>query len=93
MMAQVEQDRRLERKMGLFFHNKKNVNNNKRNSDSGNIDYERLRRDLVKEFLDQAVEFSGDLGALDALEADEASHDYLLRIAQREGIDIDKYRV
>lgn len=42
--------------MGLFFHNKKNVNNNKRNSGSGNIDYERLRRDLVKEFLDQAVE-------------------------------------
>jgi hypothetical protein len=38
------------------------------------------------------VAYSGDLGFLDALEVKEASHEELLRIARREGVNVDRYR-
>ena len=42
--------------MGLFFHSN--------NSDSGDYDYDRLRRDLVDEYGIQSTAFSGGVQAL-----------------------------
>lgn len=73
--------------LGFFSHH-----DNKKNSGGGDIDYERLRHDLIEEFFAEGVAYSGDLGFLDALEVKEASHEELLRIARREGVNVDRYR-
>ena len=68
--------------MGLFLHK----------SNDGNIDFERLREDLMDEYGARMVSFTGAMGYSDMCDAQEASEDELLEMARREGINIEKYR-
>ncbi|ADL36475.1 hypothetical protein bpr_IV110 (plasmid) [Butyrivibrio proteoclasticus B316] len=68
--------------MGLLF---------KSNRDK-DIDYERLRNDLMDEYGAQMVTFTGAVGYSDMCDAQEASNEELIKMAQREGINIDRYR-
>ncbi|MBE5839378.1 hypothetical protein [Butyrivibrio sp.] len=69
--------------MGLFFHS---------SNDSGDYDFDRLRRDLVDEYAVQSTAYSGGLGFLDMCDAEEASNEQLLEMARREGINLNKYK-
>lgn len=71
--------------MGLFFHS----NNN---NDTGNYDYDRLRRDLVDEYGAQSAAFSGGFGFLEMCDAEDASNEQLLEMARREGFNLNKYK-
>jgi hypothetical protein len=62
------------------------------NSNKDNIDYDRLRRDLVDEFGAQSAAFSGGFGFLEMCDADDASNEQLLKMARREGFNIEKYK-
>ncbi len=68
--------------MGLFSHK----------SNDGNIDFDRLREDLMDEYGAQMVSFTGAMGYSDMCDVQEASEDELLEMARREGINIEKYR-
>ncbi|WP_022775124.1 hypothetical protein [Butyrivibrio sp. AE2015] len=68
--------------MGLLF---------KPNRDE-DIDYERLRNDLMDEYGAQMVTLTGAMGYSDMCDAQEASHEELIKMAQREGINLDRYR-
>ncbi|MBO4458151.1 MAG: hypothetical protein J5802_10560 [Butyrivibrio sp.] len=68
--------------MGLYSGNKK----------EGNIDFDRLREDLIDEYGAQMVTITGAMGYSDMRDAQSASEDELLKMAQREGISLDKYR-
>lgn len=56
------------------------------------IDFESLRNDLIDEYGAQMASFSGGLGFCDMCDAEDASDDELLAMAQREGINLRKYR-
>ncbi|MBR4669007.1 MAG: hypothetical protein IKO84_00255 [Butyrivibrio sp.] len=68
--------------MGLFSHK----------SNDGNIDFDKLREDLMDEYGAQMVSFTGAMGYSDMCDAQEASEDELLELARREGLNIEKYR-
>ena len=68
--------------MGLFSHK----------SNSGNIDFNRLREDLMDEYGAQMVSFTGAMGYSDMCDAQAASEDELLEMVRKEGINIEKYR-
>lgn len=68
--------------MGLFSHK----------SNSGDIDFNRLREDLMDEYGAQMVSFAGAMGYSDMCDAQTASEDELLEMARREGMNIEKYR-
>ena len=70
--------------MGLFFHSS--------NNDSGDYDYDKLRRDLVEEYAIQSASFSGGLGFLDMCDAEDATNEQLLEMARREGFNLNKYK-
>ena len=69
--------------MGLFSHN---------NNSAGDIDYDRLRRDLVDEYGAQSAAFAGSFGFLEMCDAEDASNDQLLEMARREGFNLNRYR-
>ena len=69
--------------MGLFFSN---------SNDTGDYDFDRLRRDLVDEFGAQSAAFSGGFGFLEMCDAEDASNEQLLEMAQREGFNLNKYK-
>ena len=71
--------------MGLFFHSN--------NNDSGDYDFDRLRRDLVDEYGAQSVAFSGGFGFLEMCDAEDASNEQLLEMARREGFNLNKYKL
>ncbi len=68
--------------MGLFLRSNK----------SDDIDFDRLRRELVDEYGAQSVAFSGGFGFLEMCDAEDASNEQLLEMARREGFDLNKYR-
>lgn len=70
--------------MGSFFGSS---NNNE------DIDYDKLRSDLVDEYGAQMASFSGGLGFCDMCDAENASNDELIAMAKIEGIDLRKYRI
>ncbi len=69
--------------MGLFSHG---------NANSGDIDFEKLRRDLVDEYGAQSAAFSGGFGFLEMCDAEDASNNQLLEMARREGFNLNKYK-
>ena len=71
--------------MGLFFHSN--------NNDSGDYDFDRLRRDLVDEYGAQSAAFSGEFGFLEMCDAEDASNEQLLEMARREGFNLNKYKL
>lgn len=70
--------------MGLFFHSSSNSDDD--------YDYEKLRNDLMDEYGVQSAAFSGGLAFLDMCDARDASNDELLRMAKKEGFNLNKYR-
>ncbi len=72
--------------MGLFG------SGNHDSGNDGNLDIKRLRRDLEDEFMAQSVTFSGGLGFLDMCEVQDATPEQLVKIAQREGVNLNRYR-
>ena len=69
--------------MGLFSHS---------SSNNDDIDYKRLRNDLMDEYGAQTATYSGGLGFLDRCDAQNASEQQLLEMAKREGFNLSKYR-
>ena len=69
--------------MGFFFSSSK---------DNEDIDFERLRSDLMDEYGAQMASFSGGLGFCDMCDAEDASNDQLLEMARREGFNLSNYR-
>lgn len=69
--------------MGIFS---RSSNNN------GEIDFKRLRADLMDEYGAQMAAYSGGLGFLDMCDAQNASEQQLLEMAKREGFNLSKYR-
>lgn len=69
--------------MGIFS---RSSNNN------GDIDFKRLRSDLMDEYGAQMAAYSGGLGFLDMCDAQNASEQQLLEMAKREGFNLSKYR-
>lgn len=59
--------------------------------DRDRIDYDALRGEIMNQFGAEMVTFSGAIGFSDMLEAEYASDDELLQLAQREGIDLNNY--
>ena len=70
--------------MGFFFGSSNNYED---------IDYDKLRSDLVDEYGAQMASFSGGLGFCDMCDAENASNDELIAMAKIEGIDLRKYRI
>ena len=68
--------------MGFFSHSDK----------TGDIDYNKLREDLMDEYGAQMVTFTGAMGYSDMCDAQNATEDQLIEMAQREGINLNKYR-
>ncbi|MBO6309506.1 MAG: hypothetical protein J6N70_11855 [Oribacterium sp.] len=69
--------------MGIFS---RSSNNN------GEIDFKRLRADLMDEYGAQMAAYSGGFGFLEMYDAQDATEDQLLEMARREGINLNKYR-
>ncbi|SEQ67727.1 hypothetical protein [Butyrivibrio sp. TB] len=59
---------------------------------SENIDFERLRNDLMTEYGAQSAVFSGVFGFMKMCDVQDASNEKLIEMARREGLDIDKYK-
>ena len=68
--------------MGLFS----------KSSSNGEIDYNKLRNDLVDEYGAQMVTFTGAMGYSDMCDAQSASNSELLEMAKKEGFDLNRYR-
>ena len=69
--------------MGFFFGS---------SNDNEDIDFERLRSDLIDRYGAQMASFTGGLGFCDMCDAEDASNDELIVMAKREGLDLRKYR-
>ena len=69
--------------MGIFS---RSSNNN------GEIDFKRLRADLMDEYGAQMAAYSGGFGFLEMYDAQDATEDQLLEMARRDGINLNKYR-
>ena len=52
----------------------------------------RLRKDLANEYGCQGEAFSGGLGFMEMMDAESASPEKLLKMAKREGFNLEKYR-
>ena len=61
----------------------------KNNSD---YDYKRLRKDLENEYAAQSATVSGGFGFCQMLDASNASNAELLKMAKKEGFNLNKYK-
>lgn len=68
--------------MGWFFDD---------DSDA-DYDYERLRDDLENEYAIQSATFSGGFGFSQMLDVSSASNEQLIKMAKREGFNLNKYK-
>ena len=67
--------------------------NHKRiNDDNIDYDYNRLRKDLENEYAIQSATFSGGFGFCEMLDVKRASKEELLKMAKREGFNLNKYK-
>lgn len=57
-----------------------------------NYDYKRLRKDLENEYAIQSATFSGGFGFCQALDVSRASNSELLKMAKKEGFNLNKYK-
>ena len=56
-----------------------------------NIDYKRLRKDLIREYGIRMVSYSGGLGFLDMGKVEDISNEQLLELAKKEHYNLKKY--
>ena len=61
-------------------------------NDNEEYDYKRLRKDLSNGFGAMGATFLGGLGFVQMMEAESASNEELLKMARREGYNLDRYR-
>ena len=61
----------------------------KNNSD---YDYKRLRKDLENEYAIQSATFSGGFGFCQMLDVSNASEAELLKMAKKEGLNLNRYK-
>ncbi len=61
-------------------------------NDDKDYDYDRLRKDLSNDFGAMGATFLGGLGFVQMMEAESASNEELLKMARREGYNLDRYR-
>ena len=60
--------------------------------DNRDYDYNRLRKDLENEYAAQSATFSGEFGFCEMLDVQKASNEELLKMAKREGFNLNKYK-
>ena len=60
--------------------------------DDQEYDYKRLRKDLANDYGAMGATFLGGLGFVNMMEAESASNEELLRMARREGYNLNKYK-
>ncbi len=60
--------------------------------DNRDYDYNRLRKDLENEYAAQSATFSGGFGFCQMLDVQKASNEELLKMAKREGLNLNKYK-
>ena len=60
--------------------------------DNREYDYNRLRKDLENEYAIQSATFSGGFGFCQMLDVQRASNAELLKMAKREGFNLNKYK-
>lgn len=60
--------------------------------DDQDYDYERLRKDLANDYGAMGASFLGGLGFVNMMEAEDASHEELLKMAKREGYNLNRYK-
>jgi len=62
------------------------------NQSQGSYDFKRLRRDLENEYAAQSATFSGGFGFGQMMDVSRASNEELLRMAKKEGFNLNRYR-
>ena len=55
-------------------------------------DYDKLRKDLVNDFGAMGATFLSGLGFVNMMEAEDASEEELLKMAKREGYNLNRYK-
>ena len=55
-------------------------------------DYDKLRKNLVNDFGAMGATFLGGLGFVNMMEAEDASNEELLKMAKREGYNLNRYK-
>ena len=60
--------------------------------DKRDYDYNRLRKDLENEYAAQSATFSGGFGFCQMIDVQRASNEELLKMAKREGFNLNKYK-
>lgn len=61
-------------------------------SNDDDYDYKRLRKDLSNDFGAMGATFLGGLGFVQMMEAESASNEELLKMARREGYNLNRYK-
>lgn len=59
---------------------------------NSDYDYKRLRKDLENEYAIQSATFSGGFGFCRMLDASNASEAELLKMAKKEGFNLNRYK-
>lgn len=59
--------------------------------DNKNIDFDKLREDLMDEYAAQMITVTGAMGCSDMCDAQQASEDQLLEMARKERFNLGKY--
>lgn len=59
---------------------------------NADYDYKRLRRDLENEYAIQSTAFSSGFGFCQMMDASDASDEQLIKMAKREGFNLNKYK-
>ena len=60
--------------------------------DNKDYDYKRLRRDLEEEYAIQSASFSGGFGFCQMMDVSSANNEQLIKMAKREGFNLNKYK-
>ena len=60
--------------------------------DNQDYDYDKLRNDLVNDYGAMGATFLGGLGFVNMMEAQDASEEELLKMARREGYNMNRYK-
>ncbi len=60
--------------------------------DNQEYDYKRLRSDLANDYGAMGATFLGGLGFVNMMETEDASNEELLRMARREGYNLNRYK-
>ena len=60
--------------------------------DDNDYDFKRLRKDIEDEYTIQSATFSGGFGFCQMIDTSSASDEQLIKMAKKEGFNLNKYR-